>query len=571
MNDKYNFLKKIEIDSSLTECPILQEKYFHLNYDYYSTLVLTEKNSGLPVFYSKDLIYNPDKHNLVRFFSEDIINLFPHNEQGTLAYIHQGVACFKIFLTENYNFNSNIEAKLIGIVSNIILFGQESIIGKMLNSKKINLSKNEIYNILLILNLKSNNSLNKSIINQLSSYLFKLYTSNKLSPHIQMKKSIRTKDYFQTHNKNIVFKFRECVISDISKIKSQSSNSKIENIVNSYPGLKFTQLVKKIAVEYKCTEVAAKQKLARWKRCKKQNTVGNKVGDSHIEYIYNLSMVVTKKENRDLHPNNMVVTSPKQPKEKEKLPLKEKKNKSLKKLLSFLDENPGKYTQFKLAKETGLSLRTVKTYWKSIKNYIPKSNIMEKEKTVKEIFPENEGPSLENLIQPIMPSYDGVQFEGVTDNELLIFLDAKSRISDRHKYQISLINSNTLKIEMEKEMQMPIYCFDWWYKFMLIKNDINFPRPLSLWISSYKSWANSPNIAPYVSNEMKMEKVKIQNEKEIIQRKQFNDKVYKDWRLTKKSKNNMVQFNYQTSMEFNEETWKQKLIDSITLNVYGKL
>ena len=156
---KYSFNAhvKYDTDQDLSYSPEYFEIYKYLQGKSNQVLHIVDKRNGKPIPWESGLKYNKVKHNLVSYFLKEIIELYPHNKEITLAYCPGGVATIKLYLSEIYTWQSEIEKRLLAIVSNLIFNKIRSPIAQLLinrNRQLEVLTKNEVYNILLILNSK---------------------------------------------------------------------------------------------------------------------------------------------------------------------------------------------------------------------------------------------------------------------------------------------------------------------------------------------------------------------------------------------------------------------------------
>lgn len=356
-----------------------KESEVHTFYNpFYQNKIIVDKNSGLPLTYSSDLVFDSKKHSLVDYFSESQIKSFAyHNDAGTLAYIPKGIAAIKLYVRAKIK----TPEQLIPIVTNYIWLNESTTAEHKLRAIRLKhliplFSKNELYNLLLILNGRLTDPLPEYNVNKLTSYIQHKISSNELQPTIERMTTIRTKDFLV----NYMFEQAEseedvtvlsAVMSTINQIKAKIYRSETNKLIDDYldknPELEYMQLVRWLADKQKISVQHAKRLIANYR----QGAIR-----SHPMLINYSSMggdhfAPSDKSNKS-----------------------ERKIKRFVRQWSMVNSNgSGRLTQKSISDGTGLSLRTVKNKWQFTQQLIQQ---LDNEQIKKE-----EATPLINLSSPV--------------------------------------------------------------------------------------------------------------------------------------------------------------------------
>ena len=345
----FNAHDKFEIDKELHHDLEIDLKYDYLRSVYNEVLHITFRNTGKPVPWEVNLKYDEKLHDLIRYFDIEIIEQYDCNESKTLAHIPQGVAMLKLHLLKDYDWQQKVEIRLLAIISNILILGRRNIekrIKVIRNSEPGTYTKNEMYNILLVLNSKLSTPIADEIINKLTSYVWLKYQTNELKPTIEIKKSITRSDFMTIFIKNYPecahYSKRSAIIAEINRIKFKPSRDKFNDAIQKYkqknPECKYTDVVNMLMRDHKLKKSNAGKKYCEWKKVSQPTTIDNSDYSTTV-----CADTILSSEH---------------------------------KIARFFSTYTGdeKLTQEKLASETKLSISTIKRKWRFCKNHISKIN-----------------------------------------------------------------------------------------------------------------------------------------------------------------------------------------------------
>lgn len=347
---KYSFNGhlKFDVDQDLSYSAEYFERYEYLQGKCNQVLHLADKINGRPVKWEPGLKYDKRKHKLTSYFTKNIIELYPHNNEKTLAYCPDGVATIKLYLSEIYTWQFEIEKRLLAIISNIIFNKVRRPTSQLLknrNRQEEILTKNEVYNILLILNSKLLNPLNELSLNKLTSYIWMKYLNGELSPPVDKKMSIRSDNFMKVFNKSYPDKhytLTQAVRSEVNRVKGLYTKQKYGAIITNFraqhPDCRYTDIIKMLCKEYGLGKSNAGKIYSEWKKVSLHTSLNN----------FNLD----KEVSGDTF-----------------LPSSEK-------IEQFISNHnlSSKITQLTVSEGTGLSIATVKRYWPAVKELVGRLN-----------------------------------------------------------------------------------------------------------------------------------------------------------------------------------------------------
>lgn len=271
---------KYNLDNSVQPIPeLISNISKNFEKDFYLKSVLVDKVTKQPILFNSGIKYNSQLHEFATYVDSSIINKQPlKNKRSTLAYNSDGYSCIKIVLTESFYFPKGKRAKtLTAICMNLIISNFFS---------KLELNKNLIYNLLLVLNqrciLKPVPAgeqpvlmpLDDSEINKLSTFIYNKLVTNEYSIKLNSCKSIRTFDFVNVylqdnpeytgdkHPRSIILKqIRE--LKSISGIKDEKELVDYPKIIaelyESYPGRKAKEYIEILSKERNISESYSKK------------------------------------------------------------------------------------------------------------------------------------------------------------------------------------------------------------------------------------------------------------------------------------------------------------------------
>ncbi|MBK7387665.1 MAG: hypothetical protein IPI23_00950 [Bacteroidetes bacterium] len=210
------------VDDELYADEELVEEYRGIWSSFYWSCVLMNKESEHPVLYNKDVILNLEIHKLVRYFPEQIIMEYHHNEEGTLAYIPKGVCCIKLLTHKHTKVYYKYRAStLCNILIKYNLF--------WLLKTGLQIDKNEIFNHLIVLNKKCYDQhgfkkmpLEKDELNRLSIYIYQKIVTDSSFIKVSRKTTIISHSFYNKLGR--LYGKPVYILREVNKINSAIAN-----------------------------------------------------------------------------------------------------------------------------------------------------------------------------------------------------------------------------------------------------------------------------------------------------------------------------------------------------------
>ncbi len=304
--EKYSFNAHLELDIDPELCYSDEyfDRYKFLQGNFNQVLHIVEKRSGKPVTWHQGIKFNQENHSLTTYFKKEIIELFPHNEQYTLAYCPDGVATIKIYLLKKYNWKTHIEKRFLAIVSNLIFNIVRTPKSQILRNRgrySEILTKNEVYNILLILNSKLTTPLDDELINKLTTYIWLKNLNDELHPPIEIKKSIRSQKFMNVFLDNYPecddYSIQQAVKAELNRVKGVYINDKyadtITKYVTKYPNSRYTDRVKNLMKKHSLKKSNASRIYCKWKKVSSPTPINN-ISNNNGDKVSNDTLSIIK-------------------------------------------------------------------------------------------------------------------------------------------------------------------------------------------------------------------------------------------------------------------------------------
>lgn len=253
-NYKFDAHLKFDIDATLEYDFLIASKYEKLERSVTDVQHIADKRTGHPVKWTTGFEFDDNKHMLTECFSSNIIAEYNCNESKTLAWMPQGVATIKLYILEDYKWKTGIEKLLLAIMSNFIFFKMHTIESKILQRRNKHariFTKNELYNVLWILNAKMLKHLSDEHINKMTSYIWFKFNNGDIQPNFESKKSIRSKNFMtvflDTYPECKHYTARNAVVAELNRIKGKHTQNKFASIIGKYrlknPKCTYTEIV----------------------------------------------------------------------------------------------------------------------------------------------------------------------------------------------------------------------------------------------------------------------------------------------------------------------------------------
>lgn len=139
---------KLKNDSELVSNDVLFYHYSELFKEFYISYSIAEKVTGNPLPFNEEVNFDINKHFLLMNFTKEVIAKAKfHNENCTLGYLPEGLACVKIEIYPKLKIIHGTRRKTIQCILSNYLFLQTHI-------KNLVVSKLDLYNAALALNEK---------------------------------------------------------------------------------------------------------------------------------------------------------------------------------------------------------------------------------------------------------------------------------------------------------------------------------------------------------------------------------------------------------------------------------
>ncbi|MBL7914302.1 MAG: hypothetical protein JNL49_04580 [Bacteroidia bacterium] len=292
-NYEFDAHLKFDIDATLEYDYLIASNYDKLKQTVTDVQHIADIRTGHPVKWTAGFEYDDNKHTLTDCFSSNIIAEYDCNESKTLAWIPQGVATIKLYILEDYEWKTGIEKLLLAIISNFIFFKTHTIESRILqrrNKQAEIFTKNELYNLLWILNAKMLIPLTDEHINKLTSYIWLKFTNGEIEPNFEYKKSIRSKNFMtvfldtypECHNYSV----RSAVIAELNRIKGKHTQNKFASIIEKYrltnPQSTYTEIVQMLVKKHGLKESNASRKYCQWKKVSQHTTIEYNSSDMDV-------------------------------------------------------------------------------------------------------------------------------------------------------------------------------------------------------------------------------------------------------------------------------------------------
>jgi hypothetical protein len=293
----FNAHLKFDVDPELSLSIEYFDRYKYLQEKVSQVFHIVDKQNGKPVKWVHGFKFNQDKHALTKYFDEEIIKSYPHNKQITLAYCEDGVATIKLYLSEKYSWRTEIEKRFLAIVSNLIFNKVRSTVSQVLRNQNRQaqiLTKNELYNILLVLNSKLTSPLDEGLVNKLTTYIWLKYVNDEIRPPIEVKKSIRSKsfmdEFFYAYPECKYYSLKKAVREEVNRIKADCRRQKYNKIIsefkNKHPDSRYTDIVNMLCNKCKLKKSNASKIYCEWKKVSSPTSL-DKINDNIFNKISN--------------------------------------------------------------------------------------------------------------------------------------------------------------------------------------------------------------------------------------------------------------------------------------------
>lgn len=283
---KVNFKKekdflKYKIDDSLfIDNNILDEILDVFQKNFYAKYIIINKLDNKPVKFLKNLKFDFEKHYVTKYVDAKIISQEGiKNKRNTLAYSDAGYSCIKFFLQEDTYFPRKKRVKsLCSFIFNLLITN---------HFNKFEITKNFIYNLLVILNSRCVNCkvekgqkpiydpLKDDELNKVSSFIFDIFQKKEISKTVDKCKTIRTSNFLPvflqenptyTGNQHI----KSILLKEINNLKNNKTvnnhYTKISEILSNYEGCKAKEFIEIISIELKIEKSYARDLYYEYKK-----------------------------------------------------------------------------------------------------------------------------------------------------------------------------------------------------------------------------------------------------------------------------------------------------------------
>lgn len=277
-----------KVDASLFEDSDCQEKHASLNGKYYWSRVLSDKQSGEPIPYDGNIHFDNNIHSFTSCFEVNQITKTFHNRAKSVGYFPKGISCVRLSIHGMTKFYHGYRASsLCQIIFKYIL-------AYCIVREKPILTKNEVYNILILLNKKCYDKygkrkmpLEENELNKLASFIINTLDEQKLTLQINKKSSICTYS-FQKQNKN---NYLPALLRSVNEIRNEINNyyfiQSVENVLeeqasDNQRNLSCVKLAELLVNKVQLSEKSIQNKLYGLMKCDnfhlqyKERTIDNK-------------------------------------------------------------------------------------------------------------------------------------------------------------------------------------------------------------------------------------------------------------------------------------------------------